>query len=118
MARSLLCGGRYGDDAAAAAALELDGAGACGVDRVVLADSHAVARVEPGAALADDDLAAGHGLSGEDLHAEALGVRVAPVAACTETLLFSHPRSPSSWCVASSHSDLPGPFALRAGLGF
>ena len=60
---------------------ELHLAGGAGVQRVVLAHADAVAGLEAAAALADDDLAAGHGLAGEHLHAEALGVRVAAVAA-------------------------------------
>src|SRR3954451_12306781 len=79
-----------GDDAAAAAGLEVHATGACGEDRVVLADAHAVARLEAGPALAHDDLAAGHDLAGEHLHAEALGGAVAPVAAGAESLLVSH----------------------------
>src|SRR5919201_2166500 len=106
MARSLFRW-RYRDDAAAAAGLELHRAGALGVDRVVLADAHAVAGVEARAALADDDLAAGHGLAGEHLHAEALRRGVAAVAARAPALLISHPRSPSSsyyaaWTYAAS----------------
>src|SRR5207244_4134841 len=89
------------------ARLELHAAGARREDRVVLADPDAVARLEAGAALAHDDLAAAHGLAGEHLHAEALGLRVAPVAARAEPLLMSHPSSPSwprasSWPPASS----------------
>ena len=49
-----------------------------------------------GAALAHDDLAAGDDLAGEDLHAEALGVGVAAVAAGAEALLVCHlVRTPS-----------------------
>src|SRR3954466_16269740 len=87
-----LFGGRDRDDAAAAAGLELDRAGALGEDRVVLAEAGAVARLEDGAALADDDLAARDDLAGEDLHAEALRVGVAAIAARPETLLMSHRR--------------------------
>ena len=53
----------------------------------------AVAGLEAGAALAHDDLAAGDDLAGEHLHAQALGVRVAAVAAGSEPLLMSHSRS-------------------------
>src|SRR3954452_2706653 len=60
------------------------------VQRVVLADPDAVAGMEARAALAHDDLAAGDGLTRKDLHAEALGVRVAPVARGAQTLLMSH----------------------------
>ena len=82
--------GHDGDDAAAAAFAEVDRARGAGVDRVVLADADAVARLEAGAALAHDDLAAGDGLAGEDLHAEALGVRVAAVAGGAEAFLMCH----------------------------
>src|SRR3954462_14372983 len=54
----LLAGGHDGDHAPAPALLELDGAGPRGEDRVVLADADALARLEAGAALAHDDLAA------------------------------------------------------------
>src|SRR4051812_34573960 len=78
------------DHAAATAFAKVDRARGAGVDRVVLADAHAEARLEAGAALADDDLAAGDGLTGEDLHAEALGVRVATVAGGAQALLMCH----------------------------
>src|SRR3954470_4836245 len=86
----LLAGGEDRDDASAPAVLELHRARPRGEDRVVLADAHAVARLEAGPALAHDDLAAGHDLAGEHLHAEALGGAVAPVAAGAESLLVSH----------------------------
>src|SRR3954452_2157679 len=86
----LLAGGEDRDDASAPAVLELHRARPRGEDRVVLADAHALARLEAGPALAHDDLASVHDLAGEDLHAEALGVRVAPVAAGAESLLMSH----------------------------
>src|SRR4051794_37341020 len=69
---------------------ELHRAGVLGVHRVVATEAGARAGVEAGAALADDDLAAGHGLAGEDLHAEALGLRVTAVAAGAEALLVCH----------------------------
>src|SRR6185437_10353100 len=94
------------DHAAAAGGLEIDLARALGEDRVVLPDPHAVARMELGAALANDDLAAGHGLAGEHLHAEALGIRVTAVAARPEPLLMSHPRSPS-WPAAGAAWPAP-----------
>src|SRR3954452_4921116 len=88
--RVLLAGGHDGDDAPAPAVLEVDGAGARGEDGVVLADADALARLEPSPALAHDDLAAGHDLACEDLHAEPLRVRVAAVAARAESLLVRH----------------------------
>src|SRR5262245_5558254 len=83
------------DDPAAAAVRELHGAGAGGEDRVVAAEAHALAGLEAGSALAHDDLAARDLLAREHLDAEALGVRVAAVAAGAEALLMSHPRPPS-----------------------
>src|SRR3954467_9019338 len=100
MWRSLVCG-RNGHDAATTARRERHRARATSEQRVVLAEADAVARLETRAALANDDLAAGHDLSSEDLHAEALGVRVAAVPARSESLLMSHPRPPS-WYLASS----------------
>src|SRR3954469_12522122 len=114
----------YRDHAAAAAGGELHDAGARREDRVVLADADAVARPEAGTALANDDLAAAHCLPGEHLHAEALGVRVAAVAAGAESLLVSHLSSPSwpcawqpaSWPPASwrGASRAPAPFSRGA----
>src|SRR5450755_2224425 len=95
-ARRLLAGGKDGDDAATAAARELDGAGRLGEDRVVAADPGSVAGLEHGSALAHDDLAAGDGLAGEHLDAESLGVGVAAVAARAEAFLMSHCRPPWS----------------------
>src|SRR6266536_6365456 len=109
-----LFGGRYRDHAAAATGLELDGAGTRGEDRVVPADAGPVARLELGPALAHDDLAAGDGLAGEDLHAEALGLRVAPVATRSETFLMSHPRPPSSSSPPAAWASTPGPSASPA----
>src|SRR5207247_430051 len=88
--------GNDADDPAAATRRELHHPRALREDGVVPADSGAVARLEAGAALADDDLAARHGLSGEHLHAEAFGVRVPAVAARAEALLMRHRRSPPS----------------------
>jgi hypothetical protein len=77
-------------DAAAAARRDLDRAGGAGEERVVLAHADAVACLEARAALAHDDLAAGDGLAGEDLDAEHLRIRVAPVARGAEALLVRH----------------------------
>ena len=86
-------------DATPAALAELHDARRLREDRVVLADPDAVAGLEAGAALAHDDLAAGDDLAGEDLHAEALGVRVTTVAGAGCTLLVRHVfRSPTSRC--------------------
>src|SRR5919201_365192 len=105
-----LFGLKHRDDAPAAAGLEVDLARPRGEDRVVLPDPHAVARLELGATLAHDDLATRHGLAGEHLHAQALGVRVAAVAARPEPFLMSHPRSPSSPACAAA-AALPAPCA-------
>src|SRR4051794_9381708 len=86
--------GRDRYDAAGAAAREDDRARHAGVDRVVLADARPVARLEPGPALANDDLAAGDDLAGEHLHTETLGVRVAAVAGGAEALLVGHAATP------------------------
>jgi hypothetical protein len=73
---------------------ELHRARRAGVQRVVAAHTDALAGLEATAALAHDDLAAGDGLAGEHLHAEALGVRVAAVAGGAEALLMCHESSP------------------------
>src|SRR5829696_3448579 len=85
-------------DAAAATGRELHDAGRLGEEGVVAAHADAVAGLEARAALPDDDLAAGDDLAGEHLHAEALGVRVAAVAAGAESLLMSHWRPSSPRC--------------------
>ena len=50
-----------------------------GEERVILAPAHVFAGLDRGAALAHDDRAAGNELPAEDLHAEPLRVRIAPV---------------------------------------
>src|SRR5437763_16508239 len=64
--------------------------GASGEDRVVTADAGARAGTELRAALAYEDHPGLHFLAGEDLHAEHLRVRVAPVARRAESLLVGH----------------------------
>jgi dTDP-4-dehydrorhamnose 3,5-epimerase len=78
------------DEPALSALAESDRAGALGEDRVVAADARAVAGAELRAALAQDDHPGLDFLTGEDLHAEHLRVRVAPVARRAETFLVSH----------------------------
>src|SRR5436190_14639748 len=78
---------RDGDDAALAGRAELDHARTSCEDRVVAADSRALAGPEPSAPLADDDLAAAYLLPGEHLDAEHLRVRVAAVPARAKSLL-------------------------------
>src|SRR3954470_21364422 len=72
--------GRDRDLAAPAAEPEGHRAGDEGEQRVVLAAADAQARVEVGAALADDDLAGLDDLAAESLDAQSLGVGVAAVA--------------------------------------
>src|SRR5271166_5915061 len=107
-ARSALLGvGQHADHATAPAAGELHGACGARVERVVFADADAGARLEAGAALAHDDLAAGDGLAGERLDAQPLGVGVATVAARAEPLLMSHLQS--SPCPRRASRRAPGP---------
>src|SRR5262249_16093033 len=61
-----------------------------GEDRVVATDLRARPGPEPAAALADQDHPGLDVLPGEDLHAQSLRVRVAPVARGTKTLLVRH----------------------------
>src|SRR5438270_282908 len=89
-------------EAALAAPPELHAAVAQREDRVVAAEARPRAGAEPRAALAHDDRPGAHLLAGEDLHAEHLRVRVAPVARRAETLLMRHLSPPSSWPPASA----------------
>src|SRR6266567_3897188 len=67
--------------------------------RVIAAAADAVAGVEVRAALTDEDLARVHDLAAVTLDAEALGIRVAAVAAGRGALLVCHlrPPLPSPW---------------------
>ena len=58
-------------------------------DRVVLAHADIDARVEAGAALADDDGTGGAELAAEDLGAETLGMGVAAVAGGADAFFMS-----------------------------
>src|SRR3954462_10049977 len=78
------------DRPALAGRLEVDDAGAGGEDRVVAAETGALAGHEGGAALAADHLAARRFLAGEALDPEHVGVRFAAVAAGAEAFLMSH----------------------------
>src|SRR3954447_26865215 len=80
------------DRAALAGGAEVDSAGSGGEDSVVAAEAGALAGPEAGAALADDDLAAGHLLAGEDLDPEHVRVGFAAVAARAEAFLMRHLR--------------------------
>src|SRR4051812_9752039 len=83
------------DDPATAPGAELDRTGCEREQRVVATAADVVARVEVRAALADDDLAGVDDLAAEALHAEALGVGVAPVLGGRGALLVCHLVSPS-----------------------
>src|SRR6266446_1809181 len=85
-----LLGGRYRDPAALAAGAELDGSGTRREDRVVAPDAGSRPRLEARAALAHDDLAAGHGLTCEHLHAQPFSLGVAAVAARPQSLFVRH----------------------------
>jgi hypothetical protein len=50
--------------------------------------------MKPGAALANDDVAGNDCLAAEDLHAEALRLRIATVLAATACFLVCHFASP------------------------
>src|SRR6202000_910527 len=74
--------------------LERDLAVAKRVKGMVLAHAHAVARIELGAALAHDHIAAGDGFAAEQLHAQHLGVGIATVARGTASFLMCHTTGP------------------------
>src|SRR5690606_11282400 len=78
------------DHATVALAAELDGARGEREQGVVVAATHAVAGVDLGAALADEDLAGADDLAAEALHAEALGVGVTAVLGGADALLRCH----------------------------
>jgi hypothetical protein len=59
-------------------------------NRVVFADAYVHAWVKVRAALTDDDAASSEGLTAEDLHAKALGVRVAAVTGGAYAFFMSH----------------------------
>src|SRR5215210_6322317 len=84
-------GRQHVDQLAALALPELHDAGRRGEERVVAAPPDVLAGVEARAALADDDPAGLHRLAVVQLHAEALGVGVTPVAGGTATLGLRHP---------------------------
>src|SRR5437764_12530305 len=91
-------GGQDADVAGVAAALELDDAVDLGKQRVVRAQPDVGAGLEAGAALADQDGAAGDELPAEALHAEHLGIRIPPVARAADAFLVRHESlTPRSW---------------------
>lgn len=77
-------------DLAATVGTELHRTGVKGEQRVVLATADAVARVEVGAALADQDLTGVDDLTAEALHAEPLSIGVATVPSGRCALLVCH----------------------------
>src|SRR5512144_653530 len=88
-------------DLAAALGPELHGPGDEREQRVVTTAADAAAGVEPGAALADEDLPGVDDLPAEPLHAEPLGLGVASVAARRGALLVCH-RASTSRCRSRS----------------
>src|SRR5215208_3747578 len=62
--------------------------------RVVLADAHIRARVEPGAALAHDDGAGADQFAAERLHAEHLGLGIPPVSRRAAAFFLCHFKDP------------------------
>src|SRR5690606_28806615 len=94
------------------AGLELDRAGPGGEDRVILAESGAVSGPELRAALTDDDFAAVHGLTGEHLDPEHLGVGVTTVPRGAKSFLMRHRWPPCyRW---TSRLRLPSEFPSSA----
>ena len=79
---------RNADNLAITLATELDRTRTQGEQGVVLATANAVARVEVGAALTNEDLTSVDQLAAVALHAEALRVRVAAVTGGTKALLM------------------------------
>src|ERR1700723_2031584 len=88
----LLCGDWFdGSEAAAVAAIDkLHAARDLGEERVVRADAHVDARLDLGAALANDDGSAGNELTGEGLYAQPLCIGIASVCGAASTLLMCH----------------------------
>src|SRR5204863_6683658 len=89
-ARQQLLRRQHVDEPATPPAAELHQTVGGGEQRVVAAPADVVAGVELRAPLADDDRAGAHGGAVEDLHAQALGRGVTPVAGGTGTLLLRH----------------------------
>src|SRR5258708_18595355 len=75
---------------AGAVVLELDDPFRQREEGVVLGQAHVLPRLPGGAVLTDDDRAALHLLTAESLHAQALRIAVAPVAARALPLLVRH----------------------------
>src|SRR5699024_11921865 len=81
---------------AATLGAELDRTGGEGAQRVVAATPHADARVESGAALADQDLAGVDLLATEPIDAETLGGGIPTVTRAVRALPTCHARGPAS----------------------
>ena len=75
---------------AAAFAIEEHAAINQGENRVIAAHAHALAGVELGATLTDDDVAGDHSLTTKLLHAETLAAGIATVTDGTLTFLMCH----------------------------
>jgi hypothetical protein len=75
---------------AATVSVELYGAFGESEERVIAALAHILARMELGAALANENVASDDVLAAKTLHAATLRIRVATVAARTLTLLMCH----------------------------
>src|SRR3954452_24370487 len=90
-ARSLNIGlFRDGDRPSLAGLAKAQRSVALGEDRVVLADPRSRAGAEARPTLADDDHAGLHDLAGEELDAEALGIRGAGLPRGAKTFLVCH----------------------------
>src|SRR4051812_43804540 len=76
--------------AALLAIVESDAAAGERKEGVILAEADIGARIDAGAALADDDVAADHFLAAELLHAEATASRITTVARATACFLVCH----------------------------
>src|SRR5271154_6152985 len=86
---------RFGQDVHLAVRLvELHGAVDEREERVIAADADVRAGTEPGAALADQDVAGDDRFAAKFFHAEALADAVAPVAYAALTFLMRHSGSP------------------------
>ena len=81
---------RNADNLTIALAAKLNRTRTQGKQGVILATADAVARVEVGAALTNEDLTSVNQLAAVALHAEALRVRVATVTGGTKALLMCH----------------------------
>ena len=100
---------RLHDMNAAAAAVELDEAIDQGEERIVASLADALTGLEDGAQLPHEDIPAADLFAAESLHAAALGVGIAAVAAGTLTFLMCHDNHLTycrySTCVVGPHAN-------------